>query len=422
MFRSMEKRSRFFRLLLIAPITGTAATGFSAIVPALPELAKEFGVSIAAIGFLQTSAAVPGIFFTPVVGYLADRFGKRRAIVTMLIAFGVFGTAGAFASDFGTLLALRMLMGVPYAGLLALTPAMVGDLFEADERRRAIGFNTASLTLASTVAPIVGGILATGGSQRAFLVYTLAFPVALLSLLLPAGSRTATRRGRGEGARAVAELRRRGTLIDVVGSFPYTVIFMAVFVGFSFVVVPVLLSDLGLGTAARGPIVGAANLGSATASLVIAGSALGRRPSRSVVAAQVFALSGLVTLAFSGRPEVAVIGVLLLGLSIGATYNAMQLFVTSASPPENRGLVVGAWSASTRIGQVLGGLLCGLLVTLVEARIAFLVGAGVILILFLSWRPIRRVANGREHRSAMAASRSEGALNESEFNRFQHRE
>ena len=406
MFRSMEKRSRFLRLLVIAPITGTAATGFSAIVPALPELASELGVSIAAIGFLQTSAAVPGIFFTPLVGYLADVHGKRRVVVIMLLAFGVFGTAGAFAPDYSTLLVLRMLMGVPYAGLLALTPAMVGDLFEADERRRAIGFNTASLTLASTVAPVVGGILAADGAQRAFFVYLLAFPVALLSLRLPPGSAGVSDRGRGEGARAVRELRRRGTLVDIVGSVPYTVVFMAVFVGFSFVVVPVLLSELGLGTAARGPIVGAANLGSATASLVIAGTVLGRRPSRSVIAAQVFALTGLLTLSISGGPVVAVVGVLLVGLSIGATYNAMQLFVTSASPPANRGLVVGAWSASTRIGQVLGGLLCGLLVTLVDVRTAFLVGAGVVLVLLLTWMPIRRLAN--ERLSAPGAGASQG--------------
>lgn len=395
MFRKMEKRSRR-RLFIIAPITGTAAMGFSAIIPALPELADELGVGLAAIGFLQIAASLPGIFLTAWVGHLADLYGRRRLATVLLVLFGITGTAGAFAPDFTTLLLLRLAMGVPYAGLLALTPAMVGDLFADDDRRRAIGINTAFLTLSSTVAPVIGGLLATGGAQRAFLLYLLAFPVAVLTRFgLPESRHVVDHRdrGRGSGGQALADLRRRGTLSDILGSFPYTVVFMAVFVGFSFIVVPVLLSELGLGPAARGPIVGAANLGSAAASLIIAGTTLGSRPSRSIVVAQGFAFFGLVMLAFATASGPVVIGVLLLGLSIGTTYNAMQLFVTSASGPTNRGLVVGAWSSSTRLGQVLGGSLAGMLVTLLDLRAVFLVGAAIVLALAIGTTPLRRVAS-----------------------------
>jgi MFS family permease len=388
----MEKRS-CRRLLIIAPITGTAAMGFSAIIPALPELADELGVGLAAIGFLQIAASLPGIFLTAWVGHLADLHGRRRLATVLLVLFGITGTAGAFAPDYTTLLVLRIAMGVPYAGLLALTPAMVGDLFADDDRRRAIGINTAFLTLSSTVAPVLGGLLASGGAQRAFLLYLLAFPVAVLTRLgLPESRPVSQHRGRGSGGQALADLRRRGTLTDIIGSFPYTVVFMAVFVGFSFIVVPVLLSELGLGTAARGPIVGAANLGSAAASLIIAGTSLGARPSRSVVVAQGFAFTGLLLLAFATSSGAVVVGVLLLGLSIGTTYNAMQLFVTSASGPTNRGLVVGAWSSSTRLGQVLGGSLAGVLVTLLDLRAAFFVGAAVVLALAVGTTPLRRLA------------------------------
>lgn len=88
-----------------------------------------------------------------------------------------------------------------------------------------------------------------------------------------------------------------------------------------------------------------------------------------------------------------VVGVLLLGLAVGTTYNTVQVFVAGASPPERRGVVVGSWSSSSRLGQVLGGSLGGVLVVAVGGRASFVVGLAAIAILATCWLPLRQLAN-----------------------------
>lgn len=387
----MEQRSAP-QLAVIASITATAAMGFSAIVPALPELAVELDVDPVSVGFLQSAVAIPGVLLTPFVGLLSDRFGRRRVLLWSLAAFGVTGVAGAVAPNFGVLLALRLAMGVPYAGLLAMTPVILADLFTGPMLMRAIGINTASLTIASTLGPVAGGLLATGGPQRAFLVYGLAFPALLVARRLrlsdaPVGSFVAPGVVRNE-------LRRAGHLRDLIGSMGYTMLMMAVFVGFAFVVVPLHLEDnLGITVAARGAVVGVANLGSAMASLLFARTAGRVAPSTLLMLGQALAGAGLLTLWFARDLAGVVVGVSLLGLAIGTTYNTVQVFVAGVSPPGRRGLVVGTWSSSSRLGQVLGGSLGGVLVVLFGGQTSFLLGVVVVGVLAVGWLPIRRLAN-----------------------------
>jgi MFS family permease len=380
------------QLAVIAAITATAAMGFSAIVPALPELAVELDVDPVAVGFLQSAVAIPGVLLTPFVGLLSDRLGRRRVLMWALASFGLFGVAGAIAPNYAVLLTLRLAMGVPYAGLLALTPVILADLFTGPTRIRAIGINTAALTVASTLGPIAGGLLATGGPQRAFLVYALAFPALLVARRLQL--RETPVASAASPAVVLDELRRSGRLRDLLGAMPYTAIMMAIFVGFSFVVVPLYLEgDLGLSVAARGPVVGAANLGSAAASLLFARIA-GRLSARAFLTmGQGLALLGLLTLWLARDVSIVVLGVLLLGLAIGTTYNTIQVFVASASPPGRRGFVVGTWSSSSRLGQVIGGSLGGGLVVLFGGRTSFLLGAAVVAVLAVVWLPLRRLAD-----------------------------
>ena len=77
------------RLLpLILTITGMGVLAFSVILPALPDLADELGVSRGQIGLVQGAVALPGIFLAALIGYLADRHGRRQVIRLSLLIFG----------------------------------------------------------------------------------------------------------------------------------------------------------------------------------------------------------------------------------------------------------------------------------------------------------------------------------------------
>jgi MFS family permease len=52
------------------------------------------------IGLLITVFTFPTVILSPIIGVMADRFGRKKILVPSLILFGLAGTACAFARDF----------------------------------------------------------------------------------------------------------------------------------------------------------------------------------------------------------------------------------------------------------------------------------------------------------------------------------
>ena len=86
-------------LLLILGVTAVGQLSFAAVPPVLPELAVAFDVSRSAIGLVHGMVAFAGIFVAAYMGYLLDRFGRRRVVRWSLLLFGAAGTACFFAAD-----------------------------------------------------------------------------------------------------------------------------------------------------------------------------------------------------------------------------------------------------------------------------------------------------------------------------------
>jgi MFS family permease len=65
-------------------------------------------------------------------------------VLPSLVVFGLTGTATVFVESFETLLVLRFLQGVGFAGLTPLTNVLVGDIYTGPSRSDAQGFGRAS--------------------------------------------------------------------------------------------------------------------------------------------------------------------------------------------------------------------------------------------------------------------------------------
>jgi len=155
---------------LVVAVALTGIMGNVLLIPALPDIAADLAVPRGRIGLVLAATTAPGILLAPVIGLLADRFGRRRVLVPCLALFGLSGGLGAFAPSFPVLVVLRALQGVGSAGLINLAVVIIGDHWVGVERARRIGRNAAILTASLVVLPPVGGLLTEVGGWRATFV------------------------------------------------------------------------------------------------------------------------------------------------------------------------------------------------------------------------------------------------------------
>jgi MFS family permease len=104
------------------------------------------------LGFLTYSSAISA----PFTGAFADRFGQRRVLIVTSLALAVFSLAYAFIADYRMLLALVVIHGVFWSGLLSASAAYMTNLLPERRRAEGIGYWGLSSVAAIAVAPTVG--------------------------------------------------------------------------------------------------------------------------------------------------------------------------------------------------------------------------------------------------------------------------
>ncbi|MFF0466906.1 MFS transporter [Micromonospora zamorensis] len=126
---------------------------------AVPVLTIELGASTADVQWMINAYALvlSGLLLT--AGSAADRYGRRRMLLTGLVLFGLGSLAAGLSSTSGQLIAARAGMGVGGALLITSTLAVAMQVFDATERSRAIGIWAATSALGFAVGPPIGGTI-----------------------------------------------------------------------------------------------------------------------------------------------------------------------------------------------------------------------------------------------------------------------
>ena len=172
----MQKRN----LTVIFLITLIGVMGVASITPAFPSTIKHFGITPTQVTLLITFFTFPGIFLAPVVGVLADRYGRKTILIPSLFLFSIAGLGCFFTNDWHVLLILRFFQGIGAASLGMLNITLIGDLYEGQKRGEIMGYNASVLSIGTATYPAVGGALALAGWQYPFLLSLFSIPAALM--------------------------------------------------------------------------------------------------------------------------------------------------------------------------------------------------------------------------------------------------
>lgn len=365
-------------LAAIYAITLTGILANTILNPAIPDILDGLGASRDQAGLLVGSGALPGVFMAPVIGVLADRYGRRQVLLPCLVSFGALGLLGVAAPTFEVLLALRVAQGAASAGLINLAVVIIGDHWEGLERARAIGRNAAVLTFALAAFPFLGGVLTQLFGWRAvFVPFVFGFVTAVVVVrVLPPGRppgvepRTVGR----QLSEAWVVLRRPAVLAATFLGFE---VFFLIFGAFLTVVPLHLDADFGLDAFARGVV-----LAVPAAFSTIVALNLGRLRARFggrhlvLVGSAVYAV-GFTAMGLSPTVGPFVAAAAFYGLAEGMTVPTLQDFAAGAGPASSRGSVVAVWVAVVRAGQFVGPLAAGVALDLVGTSTTLLLAGSV---------------------------------------------
>ncbi|WP_395348897.1 multidrug effflux MFS transporter [Variovorax sp. UC122_21] len=168
-------------LWLLALVTFSGTLAMHIFVPALPIAARSLG---AGIGEMQMTVSlyIFGLAVGQLVyGPLADRFGRRPVLLAGLALYTAAGLAAALAPEVHSLITARLFQAMGGCAGLVLGRSIVRDTAEAQEATRRLALMNLMVTVGPSIAPLVGGALATALGWRS-IFYGL-FALGIVGLL-----------------------------------------------------------------------------------------------------------------------------------------------------------------------------------------------------------------------------------------------
>lgn len=368
-------------LRIVFGVTLMAVLGVSSITPAFPKIVQELGISSQAVGLLITVFTFPGVVLAPVLGVLADRFGRRKILVPTLMLFGIAGGACAFARDFNLLLMLRFFQGIGAASLSSLNVTLIGDLYSGKECTAAMGYNASVLSIGTASYPAIGGALATLGWYYPFVLPFVAIPIGFLVLFSLKNPELKSEQNLKEYfSNAWKSIKNR----QVIGLFLASVITFIMLYGSYLTYFPLLLG----GSFGAPPWRIGLMMAMMSFTTALTSSQLGKLAqvySERTLLKATFVLYALALAMIPFIPNLwaLLIPIIVFGIAHGVNIPNIQTLLAGLAPMEYRAAFMSVNGMVLRLGQTLGPLLMGAVFGLWGMGGVFYAGAGFSILMFM---------------------------------------
>jgi MFS family permease len=175
-------------IMLLLPIT-MAVMGISVLTPVVHLMLEQFKQvpyhDYLVIGGVLTMPAIWVLAFSPVAGWLADRYGRRNLLLGSMVAYAFVGIAPAFLDNLYAIIATRIGVGICESIVMTVSTTMISDFFKGRSRERWMASQTAVASVSALGIIYLGGQLgAAYGWRGPFYLYLYSLVLALGLYLL----------------------------------------------------------------------------------------------------------------------------------------------------------------------------------------------------------------------------------------------
>ena len=174
------------RLYIIFLISFTEVLGFSMVLPLIPFLGLELGLTPSQIGLIISVFSICQLFASPITGKLSDHFGRKPLFILSQISTFIGFIFLGFATTVILLIVARLIDGL-LGSNMTVSQAYISDITEPKHRTRVYGYSSGVFGAGLIFGPFIGGILSTiNYSVPMFFAAAITLiSIALVILFLP---------------------------------------------------------------------------------------------------------------------------------------------------------------------------------------------------------------------------------------------
>ncbi|MCB0684949.1 MAG: MFS transporter [Saprospiraceae bacterium] len=364
-------------LLLVSSLTIMSVITIS---PALPQMSVHFASVDNAELLVKLILTVPALFiaiFSPLTGWIIDRYGRLKILTFAIVLYAVSGTAGYYLENIYHILLSRAVLGISVGMSMTIVITLVADYFEGHERQKFAGIQVAFMSIGGILFIGLGGVLADIGWRLTFLIYLFALIILPLSILYLYEPPSSLRQ------KKIVSSDRSPRLIWIL--FFNTMLMWILF----FIIpvqIPFYLKSIGI---EKNSLIGIAIATSTLFSAISSFSYVRFKDHFSFkmifTLGFLFMALGFFLISQSGHYSGILVAMMLSGFGIGMMIPNTNIWVMKIAPIEIRGKEIGKLTMFWFFGQFISPIVMLPLLRNLPLGSTFLAASGVLFLFALAW-------------------------------------
>jgi len=148
----------WWALTILSSLALITMYGETMLIPALPHLIDDFGISYNTSSWILTAYLIAGAVMTPITGKLSDIYGKKRILIIVIIIYSLGTLLGGLSMDISIMLIARVIQGIGLA-MFPVAFSIIREKFSENKLAVGQGIFTAVFSGGAVVGLVFGATI-----------------------------------------------------------------------------------------------------------------------------------------------------------------------------------------------------------------------------------------------------------------------
>jgi MFS family permease len=169
-------------LIILSLIATMVMYSETMLIPAIPDLIKDFGISYSMSSWILTTYLIAGAIMTPITGKLSDIYGRKKVLLIVMAVYVVGVSLGGFVTNIYEMLGVRVIQGIGMS-MFPIAFGIIRELFPRNKLAIGQGIITSMFATGAVIGLVAGGHLIQNFGWKSTFFSVIPISIALLVII-----------------------------------------------------------------------------------------------------------------------------------------------------------------------------------------------------------------------------------------------